>query len=551
MVEAFRHLLLENPVGLLFTILAMGYLIGKANVRGFELGPVTGVLFAGLVFGHRGYEFSPNVQTFGFTLFIFSVGFQAGPNFFTVMRREGPRYFLLAIVVAATGFLLAAWFAGMLSYPTGTSAGLLAGAMTTTPALAAAQDALRSGAVALPEGMTAERAVRNVATSYAITYLFGLIGLILIIRTAPKLLGIDLPAEAAKIAGSEAPPAPSERISVRAFRVEREEAVGVPRGELRKRITGGATIVKLRRGGEFLDIDDDTALEIGDEIAVVGRLDRFIEAHLRLGPEITAPELLDMDTESCQMVATRRGAIGLTLGELGVAENYGCLLTRVRRLQIEVPLEPSTALERGDVLSVTGPSGNLDELGKRVGHLERPVGETDLLTFALGVAGGVVRVTFSVTIGGVSVGLGTAGGLLTTGLVIGYLRSIRPTFGRIPTAARWVFMELGLQMFMAGVGVSAGSGIIETLVSVGPSLVLCGIAVTVAPVVSGWLVGSLLLRLNPAVLLGAITGAMTSGAALSIVNSAARSSVPALGYTGAYAFANVILTIAGTLIVRL
>jgi putative transport protein len=551
MNDAVRHLLLENPVGLLFTILAVGYLIGKAKLRGFELGPVTGVLFAGLVFGHRGYELSPNVQTFGFVLFIFSVGFQAGPSFFTMLRREGPRYFLLAIVVAATGFLLAAWFAGMFSYPTGTSAGLLAGAMTTTPTLAAAQDALRSGLVALPEGMTAEEAVRNVTTAYAITYLFGLIGLIVIIRAAPKLLGIDLPAEAAKIAGGEAPPIPSERISVRAFRVEREEAVGVPRGELRERITGGATIVKLRRGGEFVDIDDDTMLEIGDEIAVVARLDRFIEAPLRLGPEITAPELLDMETEACQMVATRRDAVGLTLGELGVAENYACLLTQLRRLQVEVPLQPSTALERGDVLSVTGPSGNLDELGKRVGHLERPLVETDLLTFALGIASGIVLGTFSVTIGGVSVGLGTAGGLLTTGLVIGYLRSIRPTFGRIPTAARWVFMELGLQMFMAGVGVSAGSGIVETLRSVGPSLVLCGIAVTVAPVVTGWLVGSFLLRLNPAVLLGAITGAMTSGAALSIVNSAARSSVPALGYTGAYAFANVILTIAGTLIVRL
>ncbi len=147
-------------------------------------------------------------------------------------------------------------------------------------------------------------------------------------------------------------------------------------------------------------------------------------------------------------------------------------------------------------------------------------------------------------------GLGTAGGLLTTGLVIGYLRSVRPTFGRIPAAARWVFMELGLQMFMAGVGVSAGHGIVETALEVGPSLALCGITVTAVPVFMGWFVGRTVLRMNPAVLLGAITGAMTSGAALAAVNSAAKSTVPALGYTGAYAFANVILTVAGTLIVR-
>ena len=551
MIAALDYLLRQNPVGLLFTILAVGYLIGKFKIRGFEFGPVTGVLFAGLVFGHYGFELSPHVQTFGFVLFIFSVGFQAGPSFFVMLRREGPKYFALAMVVASTGFLLSAWLASVFSFPAGTSAGLMAGAMTTTPTLAAAQDALRSGAVPFAEGMAAEEAVRNVTTAYAITYLFGLVGLIVIIRTMPRLLGIDLPAEAAKVTEGKAPPTPSERISVRAFRVENDEIIGIPRREMSERVTDGASIVKLRRGGEFIDIDDDTTLEIGDEIAVVGRLDRLINAPRRLGTELTTPDLLDMETESSRIVVTRKDAVGLTLGELGISQNYACVLTHVRRVQVDVPIEPSMALERGDVLSVTGPVPNLGSLGERLGHLERPLVETDLLTFAVGVAAGIVLGTFSVKIGNVSIGLGTAGGLLTTGLVIGYLRSVRPTFGRMPDAARWVFMELGLQMFMAGVGVSAGSGILETLRSVGPSLVLCGVAVTVAPLVTGWLVGSLVLRLNPAVLLGAITGSMTSGAALSIVNSAARSSVPALGYTGAYAFANVILTVAGTLIVRL
>ena len=551
MIEALDHLLRENPVGLLFVILGVGYLIGKTKVRGFELGPVTGVLFAGLVFGHLGFELPPQAQTFGFVLFIFSVGFQAGPGFFEVLRREGAKYFLMAVVVAATGFALSAWFAGLLDLPIGTSAGLLAGAMTTTPTLAAAQDALQSGAVALPAGMTADDAVRNVTTAYAITYLFGLVGLILIIRTVPRLLGIDLPAEAEKIGGGEVRIDPGERISVRAYRVELKEFVGIPYSEVRKRFPPRAALLKLRRGGEFIEITDQTTLEIGDEIALVGKLSRFVEGPRLVGTEITDSDLLDMEVESSQIVVTRREAVGSTLGELGVIDHYGCFLTGVGRLQTELPIEPSLALQRGDVLSVTGPSGNVERLGELLGHLERSLVETDLLTLALGISAGIVLGTVSITIAGVSVGLGTAGGLRTTGLVLGYLRSIHPTGGRIPNAARWLFMELGLQMFMAGVGVSAGSGILETLRSVGPSLVLCGIVVTVVPVVTGWLVGSLLLRLNPAVLLGAITGAMTSGAALSVVNSAARSSVPALGYTGAYAFANVILTLAGTLIVRL
>jgi putative transport protein len=550
MLEALDLLLRDNPVGLLFVVLAAGYLIGKTRVRGFELGSVTGVLFAGLVFGHYGFELGPGVQTFGFALFIFSVGFQAGPSFFEVLRRDGARYFLLAIVVAGTGFALAAWLANLFDFPIGISAGLLAGAMTTTPTLAAAQDTLQSGTIALADGMTAKDAVRNVTTAYAITYLFGLVGLIVIIRTVPRLLGIDLPAEAEKVGDREVLPDPRERISVRSFLVESEERTGIPYRELKKQFPDSAALVRLRRGGELVEIDDDTALEIGDEITVAAKLRSFVEIPRVGRTELADPGLAEVEPESARIVVTRRDAVGLTVGELDVTGNFGCFLTSVRRVQVKLPIESSLVLQRGDVLSVTGPPINVDRLGERLGHLERPLIETDLLTFALGISAGILLGTLSVTIGGVSVGLGTAGGLLTTGLVIGYLRSVRPTFGRIPTAARWLFMELGLQMFMAGVGVSAGSGIVETLGAVGPSLVLCGIVVTAVPVAAGWLVGRWL-RLNPAVLLGAITGAMTSGAALSIVNSEARSSVPSLGYTGAYAFANVILTIAGTLIVRL
>jgi len=156
--------------------------------------------------------------------------------------------------------------------------------------------------------------------------------------------------------------------------------------------------------------------------------------------------------------------------------------------------------------------------------------------------------TLSVKIAGISVGLGSAGGLLASGLTIGFLRSIHPTFGRMPEAARWVFMEMGLLFFMAGIGLRAGKGIVEALLTSGPTLFLSGVLVTTLPVVAGYLVGRYILRINLVLLLGAITGSMTSGACLSIVNQEAKSSIPALGYTGAYAFANVLLTIGGSII---
>ena len=216
--------------------------------------------------------------------------------------------------------------------------------MTSTPTLAAAQDAIKSGMIALPVGATVADGVQNVATAYAITYVFGLIGLILTIRVVPRLLGIDLAAEAKKFGGVEVTPDPAGHVSVRAFRVEKDTAVGVPRREMRERVTGGATIVKLRRSGEFLDIDDDTVLEIGDEIAVVGKLGRFLDAPQLLGPELTDPELLDMESESCQIVVTNRDAVGLTLGELGASESYACLLTKLVRMQVDVPID--TTVER-------------------------------------------------------------------------------------------------------------------------------------------------------------------------------------------------------------
>jgi putative transport protein len=199
-------------------------------------------------------------------------------------------------------------------------------------------------------------------------------------------------------------------------------------------------------------------------------------------------------------------------------------------------------------MTIYGPEIALERLANYVGYVERDVVETDLFTFSLGIAAGIGLGSFAVTIGGVSIGLGTAGGLLLTGLLIGFLRSVWPVFGRVPSAARWVFMELGLLMFMAGVGVQAGGGIIEIFQTAGAKLVGAGILVTMSPVFVGYFFSRKILKLNPAEALGGVTGAMTSGAALSIVNEAAESDAPSLGYTGAYAFANVILTLAGTLI---
>ena len=205
-LDAFTRLielLRTQPVLTLFLIIGMGYLIGAVRIGSFSLGPVAGVLFAGLFLGHFDFRMSPGAQSVGFALFIFSVGYQAGPRFFDVLRTDGLKYFLLAVVVATTGFTIAVIATQLLSLEPGTSAGLLSGGLTSSPTLAAAQEAIRSGQVKPPEGLTADAMLGNVATGYAITYIFGLAGLIATIKLLPKLLGIDLAEEAKALEAEE------------------------------------------------------------------------------------------------------------------------------------------------------------------------------------------------------------------------------------------------------------------------------------------------------------------------------------------------------------
>ena len=192
----------NQPVAAFFLVLSLGYLVGRVGIAGISLGPAGGVLLAGLLFGHYGFTMNPAIQTLGFAMFIFCVGYQAGPQFFDVLMTSGLKYLSLALVIAATGFALAVFLGRALDFAPGLSAGMLGGALTTTPTLAAAQDAVRSGLVATPAGVTSEQVLTNIGAGYALTYLFGLIGLILIIRLLPKLLGIDLPAEAGSASAS-------------------------------------------------------------------------------------------------------------------------------------------------------------------------------------------------------------------------------------------------------------------------------------------------------------------------------------------------------------
>jgi putative transport protein len=393
--------------------------------------------------------------------------------------------------------------------------------------------------------------IGNVATGYAITYIFGLAGLIAIIKLLPQVLGIDLEKEAKILEGEDESGTASKpaNVSSRIYRVTNEEITRIPIKQLRDQYWDKTSVVRVRRNGEILE--HGTAgefLQLGDELLILAPVEYFTTTITKLGEEITPEASTAQHTETAQIVVINKKAIGKSFKELDIARKFGVLLTRVTRMRMEVPRTADFELRKGDILAVVGPHDCVDLLGKEVGHVEREVAETDMVTFAFGIAIGVIIGLFSISVGQLSIGLGSAGGLLTSGLIIGYLRSVHPTFGRLPDAARWILMEFGLLLFMAGVGLRAGGDILETFATAGPVLVLAGISVTTIPIFVGYFFGRKVLKINPVLLLGGITGSMTSGAALSVVTNEAKSSMPSLGYTGAYAFANVLLTIAGSVI---
>jgi putative transport protein len=270
------------------------------------------------------------------------------------------------------------------------------------------------------------------------------------------------------------------------------------------------------------------------------------------GSQVRKRELLQFDARTAKICVTRKGtASGKTLGELNTPVNYASFVSRVSRLGMDMDVSPAMKLQRGDVLDVTGPGSGLEALGAQLGHLEQEVEQTDLSTFSWAIVIGILIGTLTIGVAGISIGLGSAGGLLGTGILVGYLRSIFPVFGRVPDGARWVLTELGLLLFMACVGLQGGAGLLATLKESGLALGITGVLITVIPLALTYLYGKLVFKMNPLMLLGAIVGAMTSGGALNVLNSQSKSTIASVGYTGAYAFANVLLTIAGALIMLL
>lgn len=548
----FYNLLKGDQVLIIFTVISLGYLLGKINILGFELGNVTGVLIAGLFLGSWGFTSNPDMATFGFTIFIFCVGLQAGPSFFTAFAADGARYFALSLIVAATAVTLCWSLSLIFDMETGVAAGMLAGSLTSTPTLVGAQDAVTSGLVSLPAGITAEEVIQNISVAYSLTYLFGIGGLMFIIKYLPKIFRVDLVEEAKKISPARASIKTINEDNlpmVRTYQIDSGKMIGKTIRQIQEATNQYFTVLGIRRNGDLIEITRNVIIEEGDIVSVIASIAQHNFAKHKAIPEVFDKELLNFRIRTKEIVVTRAEYVGNKVQDLMLPVKYGCFPIGLIRSGVELPIDVNTILCKGDKLEVIGEEDRITSVSEKLGSIEADVEKTDLLTLCLGAALGLLLGTIVLKFGHISISLGSAGGLLIVGILIGFFRSVHPTFGAFPRAARNIMMDLGIVLFMSSIGLNAGSKVLEALTSVGPLMVLCGVSITVIPVFVAFVVGRYIMKMNAALLLGAITGAMTSTPSLNLVTEAARSQVPALGYAGSYTFANVILTFAGAFLV--
>src|SRR3954453_12968329 len=559
MLVWLEQFLVRYPELALFLVIAVGYWIGSFKLGAFSLGPVTGSLFAGLLVG----QFAPvpvsgMTKSFLFLLFLFGIGYSVGPQFMQALKRDGVKPVLLAVVVGITGLAASILVAKALRLDPGFAAGLLSGALTHSAAMGTATDAVNG--LPVPEADRA-RFVAHIAVADAVCYIFGYAGVILFCTVvAPALLRIDLRAEALKLEQalgmSRAKPGLASgwrKFELRAYRLpEGSPLAGLTVSDAEGRVPEHRLFIhKLRREGRILEVDPGMTLQPGDVIALSGPRQIIVELIGPRAEEIEDKELLDVPLMAADVLLISPKLAGRSLADVSREDwTRGLYLRSVSRGGQDVPIAAGVVLQRADLLRVVGPEPAVQNAAANIGVIIAPSSATDFIVLGLAIfLGGVVGVLVSFSVGGMKISLSTSVGTLLAGLLVGHLRTRYPLFGRIPDGAVALMTSLGLAAFVGLTGIHAGPIFLSALREAGIGLLFGGMVVTLLPQMVGFLFGHFVLRMNPILLLGALTGSQTVTAGMAAVQERSVSPVAVLGYTPAYPLGNILLTTWGTVMV--
>jgi putative transport protein len=540
----------------IFLALAIGFRVGPKKLAGFSLGNVTATLLAAVAIGQLGIAVPGPIKSTFFLLFLFAVGYGVGPQFFRGLGKEGPKQILFSVIVLALCLLVPFVCAKVAGLDLGYAVGLYAGSQTISASIGVASDQITR------LGLPAEQVktyLDAIPIGYAVTYIFGTIGsAIVLAQIGPKLIGVDLPAACAEyekqMGGGVVGQDPGvfsayRQVELRAYRIP--AAGGLTGRPVRELFPGLRIFVeRIRRGDRLIDADGDSVLEPGDVVSISGPRAALVEQVESVVPEVDDRALLDMPVTVLDVFVRSKAVNGKTLREVAdLPATRGIYLRKITRNMVEIPVLPETEVLRGDILTIGGSVPHVNAAVAMLGHADRPVESTDLAVVSAGIVIGGLIGAFTYIAGGLPISLSASGGALLAGLVLGYLRTIHPTFGNIPGPALWLMNTLGLNVFIAIVGINAGPGFVAGLQQVGVSLFLWGMVATTIPLVVAVLLGHFVFKFHPAILFGVCAGVRTTTAALGMIQEAAKSKVPALGYGMPYAVGNTLLTIFGMVIV--
>src|SRR6266513_3047724 len=457
-----------------YLAIGIGYLVGRLKYRGVGLGVVTSSLLGGILLGNFFHvPVSDQAKAILFLLFLFGIGYSVGPSFFRNLRGEGWRWALLAVFVPVVGLVTAYAVARFLNLDPGFSAGLLSGSLTESPVIGTASEAIRG--LSLSDDQK-QILIGHVAVADAICYLFGTIGVIWCCSSlGPKLLGINLRADSKKLEASLGIKRSRfgvssgwQPIGFRAYTIAKNAPIIGKTVEFAENAVPGARLFveRIRRNNEIFSPPGTAVLEAGDTVAVLGRTEVLVKV---LGPtssEVPDPELLEMPVASFDLYVTSKAVAGKTLQQIAdtVDETRGVLLRGITRGEKSIPIGANIIVERGDILHVTGVDEAVEKLAPIVGMRLAPVEEADFSTLGIAIFIGVlVGAAITIPLGNLRVTLGTSVGTLLAGLTVGWIRSVRPWFGRMPSAAILFMRSIGLAGFVAMIGLNAGPIFVSTL----------------------------------------------------------------------------------------
>jgi putative transport protein len=560
-MNMLHRLVTAEPLLALFVTIALGYLVGKIRIGSFVLGGIAGTLLIGVIIGQLGVDIDSGIKNIFFALFIYAVGYQGGPQFFHALNRRSLNQLASAFVMCFVGLLCVLAAAWMFGLDRGMAAGLAAGGLTQSAIIGTAGDAI--GKLGLSPELT-KTMQTNVAVGYAVCYIFGSLGPIIMVSWfLPLIMKWNIRQEAVKLAnllsGGHAELDPgqfnaAQQISTRIYEIGAgSRASGKTALSIDQELSN-ASVEAVYREGKTLELTDATVIQVGDRVAITGVIGVMESACALLGREIPAANGLLLVQENREIILTNRALNNRQVGEIRehakVETRHGVFLTAVKRMGLDLPVLDKLQLKRGDELHFTGSPTDLNRVQSKIGYEITAAAVTDFIFFGIGMLIGMLLGLIQFKIWGVPISIGSGGGCLLSGLFFGWLRSVHPNFAALPMGASNFLRDFGLAVFVGIVGISAGPQALVAIEQYGLTLFFLGVAVTLIPQIVAFFFSYYVLRIqNPIEALACVAGGRSANPAFAALLAKAGNATPVVSFTVTYAVANVFLTLWGPLIV--